>query len=134
MTEVAEGDENVFIVQAFDAASATYPGIRIMGKSKSSDYDVETDESGTVRIPPCDGFTYVIPWLKQSWKHEISLEGANRFTIRISEDQMHPELFIVNEKWLIQNKMLYFVDENGMPSEYGMKRVNKREEKDFVPD
>jgi hypothetical protein len=134
VVESSEGDETVFTVQVFDAVAATYPGIRIRGKSNGLDFDVETDERGTATIPTCDQFTYVIPWLRQSWNHKVSLEKVNRFIIRISEDQMHPELFVINQKWMIKNRTLYFVDENGRASESGMKRVSKRQEREFFPE
>jgi hypothetical protein len=134
VTEASEGDGTVFIVQVMDALSAKYPGVRITGKSKGLDFNVETDESGTAKIPPCEQFTYLFPWLRQSWDHKISLPKANQFVIRMSKDQMNPEFFIVNEKWVIKNRMLYSVDENGKAWEFGMKRVGKRQVKEFFPD
>jgi hypothetical protein len=132
--ETTDGHGGDFQIRVIDAVSATYPGIHIVGKSKGTDFDVETDNNGIAIIPPCGEFSILIPWLKQSWQHKLSLPGANKFEIQISEDQMFPERFIVNEKWAIKNKALYSVTEDGKISEYGMERVNKRRERDFFPD
>jgi hypothetical protein len=130
--EVAE-DNNSLQVRAMDAAGGLMPGIRIRGKSKSRKFDIETDNRGIAAIPYCDEFQLFVPWLRQSWPHKISLPGANRFTIQLTMDQMFPENFIVNEKWVIRNNMLYFVLDDGQLS-YGMERINKDREKQFFPD